>query len=350
MVLDDLQDEDFQDAKATSYENLNSTYPRNLKSTKTPLNSTFQRRKSNKISTQNTDLHRSDLNSTITIEPEKSLLRDDRTIENVKRLLDRRPSPSLDLNRLSYLVDKNDQMNATFTHETSKRNSFGSTDSGENLDYMSLSSGSSKSSKPQSIDGINTIVDIQESARVSNLRKSDLKQIMSTPKPRTKTPTLWTNYEISPIRDRNSDPELSSNEQPQTVMIQNSIRKQKSVGHINQRIPNPKNSAVGQMEVKLIRGSHPNLKLTESRSHLQRPSNLNSMGHTLKGSYTSLKPMNTNLPVAPPPLHTTVTVPKAPAVAQVRLIAVSWVDYNVGGLGISRAEGSANKKSRCSIC
>jgi hypothetical protein len=314
VIIDDFG-EDFQDAKATSCENLNSTYQRKPKSTNKESNSTFQRRKGNRFSAvKNQESPPRDLNSTITIESEKTQLRDDKTIENIKRLLDRRPSPSFDLNRLSYLVDKNDQHNATFPNENHKRNSFGSTDSGENLDYMSLSSGSSKnSSKVHSTDRINMIVDMQER------QLGGLHQIMSTPKPRTKTTGLWLNHEISPIRDRNSDPEMSSSEQPAKAVIpQNSIRKQKSVGHINQKIPNPKSvNTLGQLDAKgAVRGSHPNLRLSEARPYgLQRPStNLNSMGHTLKGSYTSLKPINPNLPVAPPPLDSTMTITKNPTV------------------------------------
>lgn len=245
-----LSDDSLEETKQTRNVSFNGTYQRLPKST----NLTFQRRKST---------NREDLNTTITLS-EKPESRDQKSFENIKRLLDRRPSPSLDLNRLSYLVES--EQNTTF-----KRNSFGSSDSGENLDYMSLSS--SSGSKPQSTDGLNDLD----------------AQIMSTPKPRAKT--RWSNHEISPIRDRNSDPELSSIDQHTTP-----IRKQKSVGHIAQKIPNPK--SVNTLRIG------------------KKASNLNSMGHALKGSYTSLKPTNPNLPVAPPPLDTTVVL-KSPAVLQV---------------------------------
>lgn len=64
-----------------------------------------------------------------------------------------------------------------------------------------------------------------------------------------------------------------------------------------------------------MRGSHPNLKLLETKPSIKPAAvvnvktNLNTIGRNLKGSYTSLKPMNTNLPVAPP-LDSTVTVTK----------------------------------------
>ncbi|XP_044255420.1 uncharacterized protein LOC123005648 [Tribolium madens] len=291
VTINDTKIEERLEGKQTKNETFN-TYQSVPKSTNRfsdsqVLNHTFQRRKITKPA-----LVKRDLNSTITVDSAKNTPDHEKSFENIKRLLDRRGSPSLDLNRLSYLADKNEQMNATFPSEIPKRNSFGSTDSGENLDFMSLSSGSSKSSKVRSTDGLNKIVDLQ---------------IMSTPKPRSKTTALWQNHEISPIRDRNSDPELSSNELPKA------IRKQKSVGHLAQKLPNPK--SVNTLTKNPIRGSQPNLKISETRT-LQKPTNLNSMGHALKGSYTSLKPTNPNLPVAPPPLDTTVTV-KNPTVAQV---------------------------------
>ncbi|RZB40395.1 Hermansky-Pudlak syndrome 5 protein -like, partial [Asbolus verrucosus] len=319
ITLDYYEDEDLQEAKAASCENLNSTFNKKLESTfKVPdvhngtikLNTTFQRRKSNRLN--NEELQKQDLNSTITIEPKK--INEERPVESIKRLLDRRPSPSLDLNRLSYQIDKNDQLNQTFTSEPVKRNSIESSDSTENLDYMSLSSGSSKSSsKILSMDGINTIVEMQE--RIVGL------QVMSTPKPKNRTQILWHNNDISPISGRNSDPELSSSEKAdiKPVIAQNTIKKQRSTGHINSKMPPPKSvNTVSQLAAvrNHIRSSQPNLKIAETKTYaLHRPTNLNSMGHTLKGSYTSLKPMNPNLPVAPPPLDSTVT--RNPTVAQV---------------------------------
>ncbi|EFA01903.1 uncharacterized protein LOC664340 [Tribolium castaneum] len=288
VTVNDVDSEDsLEEAKPTNNETYNTyqSVPRSTNRLSSPvLNHTFQRRKITKPSPV-----KRDLNSTITLDSAKNTSHDEKTFENIKRLLEKRGSPSLDLNRLSYLADKNEQMNTTFINESPKRNSFGSTDSGENLDFMSLSSGSSKSSKLRSTDGLNKIVDVQ---------------IMSTPKAMS-TRTLWQNHEISPIRDRNSDPELSSNEPP------NAIRKQRSVGHLAQKLPNPK--SVNTLTKNPIRASQPNLNETRS---LQKPTNLKSMGHALKGSYTSLKPTNPNLPVAPLPLDTTVTM-KNPTVVQV---------------------------------
>lgn len=59
-----------------------------------------------------------------------------------------------------------------------------------------------------------------------------------------------------------------------------------------------------------IPGSHNNLHKTGNT----RTSNLKTMGPTLKGSYTSLRPISANLPVAPPigsQMNTTVTLPRA---------------------------------------
>ncbi|KAJ8984544.1 hypothetical protein NQ317_006830 [Molorchus minor] len=76
-----------------------------------------------------------------------------------------------------------------------------------------------------------------------------------------------------------------------------------------------------------IRSSYSNLrtmqtKVASSQPSIYKPSNirvpassnLSTMGQKLKGSYTSLRPISANLPVAPPitsHLNTTVTLPKA---------------------------------------
>lgn len=124
-------------------------------------------------------------------------------------------------------------------------------------------------------------------------------QGISTPKtiPKKAYPT-WTSCDISPISGQNSDPELSSTEKSKPIpYANNTIRKQKSVDQLNRQIPEfRKFNDIRTISIK--KGSYPDLK-----SGLRKPTNLNSMGHTLKGSYTSLKPLCTNLPIAPPPLN-----------------------------------------------
>lgn len=173
MRLDSDPDENYHDASTTLIaENLNSTYQRRprpkTKSTFTisdvnngtiRLNNTFQRKQQRQhgdyIENDKTVLQNRDFNSTF--DSQKTLVREDKPIEGVKRLLNRRQaSPSMDLNRM---VTDN-KLDSGFNSD--KRNSFGSSESPENLDYMSLSSGSSKSNKILSLEGINAIVEMQE--------------------------------------------------------------------------------------------------------------------------------------------------------------------------------------------
>ncbi|XP_050307777.1 uncharacterized protein LOC126744416 isoform X2 [Anthonomus grandis grandis] len=248
----------------------------------------------------------------------------------------------VDLNRITYCQSEKDDLNATYTEEhvssevnstveINKRSSLGSADS---LDRMSSLSSSSKGSncKVLSMEDVQAIVEMQERS---------LAQVMSTPKGPIVggKKSLWAHNFISPIvannRDHLSDSDLSDdyksvNSQPSSkVSLDNWTNP--SAKNLPHPIPNKdvkiktsQRSAYTISNKPLqalpsgIRGSYSNIstlkntKLTlgGSQQNLYRPpsqmvrppstSNLQTMGTKLKGSYTSLRPISANLPVAPP--------------------------------------------------
>lgn len=163
---------------------------------------------------------------------------------------------------------------------------------------------------------------------------------MSTPKVRNtriNDEILDDNY-ISPIvpaEQHYSDSDLSSTDEffkkpnqqfdilNTTVTTTNSntaIKKQKSLGYIGPKLNLVKETLIRKREIPC--GPYANLKdanLGRSQPNLHKllsnnvvnnkglRSNLNTMGRTLKGSYTSLKPISANLPVAPPPVAANTT-------------------------------------------
>lgn len=179
---------------------------------------------------------------------------------------------------------------------------------------------------------------------------------MSTPKPNAQKSLIMNNC-ISPIKFNrtNSDSEEESSTEdfksvrsslsklsldnytskstksiPSAVGLKSSTTSNKNtVTHNTHTIVKQKSM---QNVPTAIRGSYSNLNrmsgLSLSHSKINRPaapqksSNLKTISHNLKGSYTSLRPINTCLPVAPPinpKLNTTATLTRAsnPNVTQI---------------------------------
>lgn len=168
---------------------------------------------------------------------------------------------------------------------------------------------------------------------------------MSTPKVNSSPKKLWINNFISPITsvDHLSDSDVSSNEEYKSV--RSSLSKasldpycQKSLDSINhlgdfgrknvhlptygsaQNIPNGNKSVKSHYNstMKSIQmRSDGTLSTNSVKSNIMEAAapvtNLKLMGPKLKASYTSLKPISSNLPVAPPvnaPLDVTQTLPR----------------------------------------
>ncbi|KAJ8911459.1 hypothetical protein NQ315_013563 [Exocentrus adspersus] len=346
------------------YINLNGTYRRTPKSKGTfkksdiknatkALNSTFEMPSPN-ATKQNTAqivvVENSSLNS---FEESEALTDSGRGInedafEDMKKQLSQAIEIT-DLNRLSYCLDtENIELNTTYTEEdnlnrgiTIKRTSLGcSTGSADSLDRMSSLSNSSRgSNKMLNMADVDAIVEMQERS---------LRQVMSTPKINTGSKKLWENNFISPIisNEHFSDSDASSTDEYKSVKstvsrvsLENYVDKPvKSLGHsrnnVDTKLRTSQRSTYTlpsqkplQVIPSNIRSSYSNLKTIQSKipgsqNNLYKPSNcktevpgtnLKTMGQRLKGSYTSLKPISTNLPEAPPiipQLNTTTTLSK----------------------------------------
>ncbi|KAJ8946121.1 hypothetical protein NQ318_013171 [Aromia moschata] len=272
------------------------------------------------------------------------------TVESMKKQLSETVQIT-DLNRLSYCLDdenirldtdytENDDINRTINM---KRRSLGcSTGSADSLDRMSSLSNSSR--------GSNKMLDMADVDAIVEMQERSLQQVMSTPKPNTGTKKLWENNFISPIisNERLSDSDMSSNDEYKSVkstfskvsLEEYDGKSVKSLGYLGSNIDTKLKTAqrsaytsAGQKPLQAVcntvRGSYSNLKAVQSnipgsQPNIYKPTgvsratasttNLLSMGHKLKGSYTSLRPISSNLPVAPPitpQLNSTLTLPKA---------------------------------------
>nr|CAH7726102.1 unnamed protein product [Callosobruchus chinensis] len=245
------------------------------------------------------------------------------TIENMKKELSE--TPVADINRLSYcLDDDNIQVDSGYTDSNDKntnmkRQSIGSADS---LDRMSsISNSSRESNRMLSVADVDAIVEMQERC---------LQQVMSTPKVMTAVPRkLLDNCIISPIviggGEPTSDSDGSSNDEYRSVKssatsLENFTAPKSakclpsSAGPVNTKLMTNPRSAHTMASTKTVQAgpmakaaysSQPKAVPSYKQSGLQmRPassvSNLKSMGPRLKGSYTSLRPISANLPVAPP--------------------------------------------------
>nr|CAI5858032.1 unnamed protein product [Callosobruchus analis] len=251
------------------------------------------------------------------------------TIENMKKELSE--TPVADINRLSdCLDDDNIQVDSGYTDSNDKntnmkRQSIGSADS---LDRMSsISNSSRESNRMLSVADVDAIVAMQERS---------LQQVMSTPKVATAVPRkLLDNCIISPIvigGEPTSDSDGSSNDEYRSVkssatslenftapktakclpsLAQPVVTKLMANPRSAYTMASTKTVQAGSM-AKATYSSHPRAVPSVVPSYKQtgnqmRPassvSNLRSMGPRLKGSYTSLRPISANLPVAPP-IHT----------------------------------------------
>ncbi|CAH1996228.1 unnamed protein product [Acanthoscelides obtectus] len=269
------------------------------------------------------------------------------TIENMKKELSE--APVADNNRLSYcLDDDNGRVDSGYTEGTSdkntsmKRQSIGSADS---LDRMSsISTSSRESNRMLSVADVGAMVQMQERC---------LEQVMSTPKAVLAVPRkLLDTCFISPIvtgGEPASDSDGSSIDEYRSVKssatsLDNYGTPKTTLSHAQSAEPintkakaNPRSAYTVACPKTVQDGyatwsqeSHGNFKDNESdqikpvpmpkptnpkavpssykHSGIQiRPassvSNLKNMAPRLKGSYTSLRPMSANLPVAPP-IHT----------------------------------------------
>lgn len=166
-----------------------------------------------------------------------------------------------------------------------------------------------------------------------------LQQVMSTPKVNTAPKKFWTNNCISPITsiEHLSDSDVSSNEDYKSVrssMSKNSLGhySQKSLDSLNYLGDHHRKIKSAQLPQyastqTVYKGNQPvstkygnNVQSVQRKndgtfvSNMEAPApvtNLRLMDHKLKSSYTNLKPMNSNLPVAPPPpMNATMNVTK----------------------------------------
>ncbi|KAL1505584.1 hypothetical protein ABEB36_005115 [Hypothenemus hampei] len=267
-----------------------------------------------------------DVNSTLTKPSGDTVILRKDSLEDLKKRLSSSDG-SDDLNRIE---DKDTDFEESFTEMNLnktieiKRTSLGSTDS---LDRMSSLSGSSKgSSKVLSTEDVRTVVDMQ---------KRNMKGFMSTPKVRATKLNIWDNNFISPItggivKTTYSDSDLSDEYKsvkssaskvtletwtqpirrnmeyiapPKDIKIKTNTKSlytstgQKPLPALPTHLTSYQNVAVKNT---VQQGSHQNWNKPVKVGQSANVSNLNTMGTKLKGSYTSLKPISTNLPVVPP--------------------------------------------------
>ncbi|KAK9876683.1 hypothetical protein WA026_014062 [Henosepilachna vigintioctopunctata] len=318
--------EEYHDASDTNFtERQNGTYRKNNR-----LSSmTFRKTDPNRTSTRRNhtfEIEPKDVeeayNATLTIESPKSTrtvilkgfndnLQKSNSLENMKNSSIVKDSCNNDLSR--YDSKENDLGNCKGDSKKSLECSIGSADS---LDRMSTLSSSSK--------GSNKMLNMEEVEAIAEKQEQSL-HVMSTPKPnwanKVINKMMWDSF-LSPIEVQTDSGEssdeyksvkssfsknsLESNPVQQTrslVSLQDppNSRKMKSVN----TIVNQTNLLKGPMRnsaSNLTNVGVPPSKLLQSRiaSAGNVKSNLITMKPALKGSYTSLKPVNTHLPVAPP--------------------------------------------------
>ncbi|XP_018580060.1 uncharacterized protein LOC108917781 isoform X2 [Anoplophora glabripennis] len=347
------------------FSNLNGTYRRtpkskgtfrksDVKNTTLALNSTFDMPSDHPVSDHSTTTQALIKDCSLkSFEQNNSVIgsltiSNEDTVEDMKKQLSETVQIT-DLNRLSYCLDDNIRLDATYTEEDNlngeiniKRTSLGcSTGSADSLDRMSsLSNSSRESNKMLNMADLDAIVEMQERS---------LQQVMSTPKTIQGSKNLWENNFISPIipNEPLSDSDVSSTDEYKSVKstfskasMENYIGKPvKSMsylgGNIDTKLKNTYRSTYTlssqkplQVIPNNIRASYSNLRTVQSnipgsQGNLYKPSNvkaqapssnLKTMGHRLKGSYTSLRPISANLPMAlpiVPQLNTTTTLSKA---------------------------------------
>lgn len=154
-------------------------------------------------------------------------------------------------------------------------------------------------------------------------------QVMSTPIVNIAPKKFWVNNLISPITSNEnlSDSDRSSNEEYKSVRsslskcsLENySQRSADSIPHLGgsttklKSAPNPlyyatqkmykSNSSHNNMKTLQLKSENTLSMVHKSKNKMEVPppaTNLKQMDQKLKASYTSLRPISTNLPVAPP--------------------------------------------------
>ncbi|CAG9856554.1 unnamed protein product [Phyllotreta striolata] len=253
----------------------------------------------------------------------RRIINDVDKLEDMKKDLSRSLELHTDLNRLSYCMENdlklNDVNKANNLNDSVMNSSAGSADS---LDRLSSLSGSSReSNKMPNIIDVDAIVKRQE-------KHLNLNCVMSTPKPSAGGPRMsWGDKFMSPIVDGKSDSDLSSSDdyksvkssqddrlkhqQPKTMNFIKVANTKLKTGHqstytgsitkpmaaIRSPTKSPKANCYSNLRGSIVPSVH---KLSKPRPSSVVASNLKAMGTTLKGSYTSLRPISTNLPEAPP--------------------------------------------------
>lgn len=254
------------------------------------------------------------------------------TISTTPQRVTRNDTFSLDKRRSVADIKMNESYNYDMNSANLKRNSAGSADS---LDRMSsLSNTSSRgSSRMLNMSEVDAIVEQQEKSKLFEIKYNGNKnlclglQVMSTPKPASSYRKLCCDtLHLSPIGTtlERSDSDLSSSDDYVTGRTTFSpassdsgagrtikpVRSANAILQPNQKNPvRSINTITKNVRTLQSAGSYTSLhNLRGSQTGLQKAgsqSNLKTVTPQLRGSYTSLKPVNKNLPVAPPPLNST---------------------------------------------
>ncbi|KAF7271011.1 hypothetical protein GWI33_016071 [Rhynchophorus ferrugineus] len=237
------------------------------------------------------------------------------SVENIKRI------SNIDMNRLSYCVNERLNLDDDFEcKEDQVLRDFDGPVENERLSLGSAESLDRTSSLSNSSRGSGKMLNMIESDDIIMDRTRVVSDLMSTPKVNVNMENLWENEYLSPIVS--SKNEIKNTAYSRVSHVGNYIKqtdnkdlKIRKHYRLNENLPNVrplqalpiniKGSCTNISNLKTMSsnfgGSQPRLS-KPAKSILRPPStsNLKTMGSQLKGSYTSLRPISANLPVAPP--------------------------------------------------
>ncbi|KAL3266940.1 hypothetical protein HHI36_011090 [Cryptolaemus montrouzieri] len=254
-----------------------------------------------------------------TVKVRSDILMKSNSVENMKNNMVVKDSCNNDLTRYDS-KDNELELDCMSSKGGSKKSLDCSIGSADSLDRMSTLSSSSK--------GSNKMLNMEEVEAIAEKQEQSL-QVMSTPKPNWSNKVLnrimWDHSVISPIitGDIQSDSGDSSDEYKsvkssfsKNSVESNPVKQTRSLVSLQEPSDARKLKSIntltnqGNLCKVPARGSVSNLqklgasapKIPQSRVYSAGSinSNLKSMKPSLKGSYTSLRPVNTHLPVAPP--------------------------------------------------